>query len=204
MLDDAVHDKGEEGRARSAHGDEGSSALCASTLATKANGKDEGIDGALEEEEEDDGDDEEVRVGRTDNHREESEEETHGDARGEDCARLRESGVEDGEVGEAGRHESRDGKGGMSNEEVVGYRESDAVRLIGVGCLAGAIGRFLTRVGVVGEDGYHEALEVDAVALLSSDVGVLSDEGQNDAPCAQLKAARLPLRVRGEVLGRLF
>ena len=179
VLDDAVHDKREESRAGATHGDKGGSTLGASALAAKANSENEGIYGTLEEVEEDNRDNKKVGVGWADNHRKQGEEETPSDAGGENGARPGEAGAVYGKVCEACCHEARNRKGGMRNKEVIGYREADAGRFVGVGVVAGTLRGILAASRVVRKYGDHEASKIDAETLLGSNVGVLSKDSQN-------------------------
>jgi hypothetical protein len=204
VLDDAVHDKGEESGTGATHGDKGCGTLCTSPLTAETNGKDKGVYGPLEEIKEHNGNDKEVRVGWTDNHREKSKDEAASNAGGEDGTRSGETGAVYGEICKACCHKSRHSKGGMRNEEIIGYREGDSGRFIGVRGIAGTVSGFLAGVGCIGKYGYHETAEVYAKTLLGSNVCVLSNDGQDQTPGAQLQTASLLLGVHREVLCRLL
>jgi hypothetical protein len=184
VLDDAVHDKGEESWTGATHGDKGGSTLGASALAAKTDSENKGIYGPLEEVEEDNRNNKKVWVGWADNHRKKGEEETPSDAGGENGARPGEAGAVYREICEACCHESRYCKGGMRNKKVVRYREADAGWLVGIGNITSAFRSILAGGGLIGEYGDHEAAKIDAETLLGGNVGILSKDSQDQAPGA--------------------
>lgn len=121
VLNYAIHDKGEEPGAGTTHSDKGGSTLGASTLTTETNGKNKRVYRALEEVKENDGYNKKVRVGWTDNHRKKGKDETASDAGGEDGTGSWEAGTIYGEICKASCHEAGHGKGGMRDEEIIGY-----------------------------------------------------------------------------------